>query len=61
MIAGNHRQVIRVYPTPLEYWMAASDAKDNGELLRLQKTGLSLEQSIFAASLSHPKGMSGAA
>jgi type IV secretory pathway VirB4 component len=60
MIAGNHRQVIRVYPTPLEYWMATSDAKDNGELLRLQKTGLSLEQSIFAAGLSHPKGMSSA-
>ena len=60
MIEGNHRQVIRVHPTPLEYWMATSDAKDNAELLRLQNTGLSLEQSIIAASVSHPKGMSSA-
>lgn len=60
MIEGNHRQVIRVHPTPLEYWMATSDAKDNAELLRLQKTGLSLEESIFAAATSHPKGMAAA-
>ncbi|MBX3022784.1 MAG: TraC family protein [Bdellovibrionales bacterium] len=57
MIEGNHRQVIRVHPTPLEYWMATSDAKDNAELLRLQKSGLSLEESIFEAANSHPKGM----
>jgi type-IV secretion system protein TraC len=57
MIEGNHRQVIRVHPTPLEYWMATSDSKDNAELLRLQETGLSLEESIFAAAQAHPKGM----
>lgn len=58
MIEGNHRQVIRVHPTPLEYWVATSDSKDNAELLRLQKTGLSLEESIFAAARANPKGMS---
>lgn len=61
MIEGNHRQVIRVHPTPLEYWMATSDAKDNAELMRLQATGLSLEESILAAATSHPKGMAGVA
>lgn len=58
MIEGNHRQVIRVHPTPLEYWMATSDAKDNAELLRLQCTGLCLEESIFEAASSYPRGMS---
>jgi len=60
MIEGNHRQVIRVYPTPLEYWMATSDSKDNAELLRLQAGGLSLEQSILEAAKNYPKGLSNA-
>lgn len=55
MIEGNHRQVIRVHPTPLEYWMATSDSKDNAELLRLQGEGLSLEESIFEAARTYPK------
>jgi hypothetical protein len=58
MIEGNHRQVIRVHPTPLEYWMATSDSKDNSELVRLQETGLTLEDSILAAAANHPFGMS---
>lgn len=56
MIEGNHRQVIRIYPTPLEYWMATSDSKDNAELLRLQMDGLSIEDSIFEAARTYPKG-----
>lgn len=58
MIEGNHRQVIRVHPTPLEYWMATSDSKDNAELLRLQDTGLSLGESIMQAAAKYPMGMS---
>ncbi len=61
MIEGSHRQVIRVHPTPLEYWMATSDSKDNSELVRLQETGLTLEDSILAAAASHPFGMSATA
>lgn len=60
MIEGNHRQVIRVFPTPLEYWMATSDSKDNAELLRLQGTGLTLEESIFEAAKIYPRGRSNA-
>lgn len=58
MIEGNHRQVIRVHPTPLEYWMATSDSKDNAELLRLQDTGLSLDESIIEAAAKYPMGIS---
>ncbi len=56
MIEGNHRQVIRIFPTPLEYWMATSDSKDNAELIRLQMDGLSIEDSIFEAARTYPKG-----
>lgn len=58
MVEGNYRQVIRVFPTPLEYWVATSDAKDNAELLRLQSTGLSLEESIVEAAKTYPTGRS---
>ncbi len=58
MIEGDHRQVIRVFPTPLEYWASTSDSKDNLLLSSYQKDGLTLYESIKKASQEYPYGVS---
>jgi len=59
MIEGDHRQVIRVYPSSLEYWLSTSDAQDNAFLDSLQKNeNLSLIHAIERAALVYPKGTS---
>lgn len=55
-IEGEHRQVIRIYPSPLEYWISTSDAKDNGYLSNLMSDGLSLEAAVLRASETAPFG-----
>jgi hypothetical protein len=45
MIEGDHRQVIRIFPSPFEYWLSTSDAGDNRYLQSLRENGcLSLKR-----------------
>ena len=57
LISGENRQVIRIYPSPLEYWVSTSDAKDNKYLSELQSQGLGLEASVIKASKDYPFGI----
>lgn len=58
LIEGDHRQVIRIYPGSMEYWISTSDAKDNHYLAELRKNGLSLADAITEASKIYPFGVS---
>lgn len=58
MIEGDHRQVIRIFPTPLEYWVSTSDAKDNLLLTQHTSNGLTLFEAIKKASDEYPFGVS---
>lgn len=58
LIEGEERQVIRVYPHPLEYWLSTSDAKDNlflQELMVAKNT--SLWAAVKSAAATHPWGI----
>lgn len=55
-ITGENRQVIRIYPSPLEYWISTSDAKDNRYLADLRESGMSLEDAIQKAAALMPFG-----
>jgi type-IV secretion system protein TraC len=57
MIEGDRRQVVRVYPSPFEYWLSTSDAQDNHFLEQLRKQGLTLAQAIEKAANEYPKGI----
>ncbi|MEK6554730.1 MAG: TraC family protein [Bdellovibrionota bacterium] len=57
MIAGDHRQVVRIYPSPFEYWLSTSDAQDNAYLDGLQKSGLDLVRAIEEAAEVYPNGV----
>ena len=57
MIEGDHRQVIRIYPSPFEYWLSTSDAGDNRYIQELRETGLSLVEAIEQAALTYPNGI----
>jgi len=58
LIEGEERQVIRVYPHPLEYWLSTSDAKDNLHLQKLMEfQGLSLWDAVKSAANAHPWGV----
>jgi hypothetical protein len=56
MIEGDHRQVVRIFPSPFEYWLSTSDASDNHYLDTLRSKGLSLLQAIEEAAETYPKG-----
>jgi type-IV secretion system protein TraC len=58
MIEGDHRQVIRIYPSPFEYWLSTSDASDNHYIQELRNKGMSLVQAIEEAARTHPNGIS---
>ena len=58
MIEGHHRQVIRVFPSPIEYWVSTSDAEDNKHLSELQNKGMGLVQAIEKAAQDYPRGIS---
>ena len=58
MIEGEHRQVVRIYPTPLEYWLSTSDAQDNLFLDGLRNEGASLLDAIERAARLYPRGTS---
>ena len=57
MIKGEHRQVVRIYPSPFEYWISTSDANDNRFLNLLRENGLSLVQAIEKAAYLYPNGI----
>lgn len=57
MIEGDHHQVIRIYPSPFEYWLSTSDANDNRYIQELKDQGLSLVDAITKASLQYPNGI----
>jgi type-IV secretion system protein TraC len=57
MIEGDHRQVIRIYPSPFEYWLSTSDASDNQHIQELRDSGLSLVEAIEKAALTYPNGI----
>ncbi len=58
MIEGDHRQVIRIYPSPFEYWLSTSDSSDNNYLEELRGNGLNLVQAIETAARTFPNGIS---
>lgn len=57
MIEGDHRQVIRIYPSPFEYWLSTSDSSDNNYLEALKGQGQSLVQAIETAARIYPNGI----
>lgn len=57
MIEGDHRQVVRIYPSPFEYWLSTSDAQDNAYLTELKESGLDLVQAIEKAAHHYPNGV----
>jgi type-IV secretion system protein TraC len=59
LIEGDHRQVIRIYPGPIEYWISTSDAQDNKFLTKLKEQGLSLSVAIEEAARIYPFGVAG--
>lgn len=58
MIEGDHRQVIRIFPSPFEYWLSTSDASDNRFIQELREQGMSLVQAIEEAARTYPNGIS---
>ena len=58
MIKGDRRQVVRIYPSPFEYWLSTSDAQDNNYLQELKNKGLSIVDAIEKAALTFPNGVS---
>lgn len=57
MIEGDHRQVIRIYPSPFEYWLSTSDANDNRHIQELRDKGLTLVEAIESAAKEYPNGI----
>jgi conjugal transfer ATP-binding protein TraC len=57
MIEGDHRQVIRIYPSPFEYWLSTSDASDNRYIQELRESGMSLVDAIAKAATTYPNGI----
>jgi len=57
LIAGEARQIIRIQPSPLEYWISTSDARDNQFLKSLMDKGESLQNAIREASILAPFGV----
>jgi len=57
MIEGDHRQVIRIFPSPFEYWLSTSDASDNRYIQELRDQGMNLVQAIEEAARTYPNGI----
>ncbi len=58
LMEGESRQVIRIEPSPLEYWISTSDARDNQFLNQLTSEGHSLESALLKAAELAPFGAS---
>ncbi len=57
LISGESRLVIRIKPSPLEYWISTSDARDNQLIQKLTEEGLSLSDALIKASQIAPFGV----
>lgn len=57
LIEGDHRQIVRIYPSPLEYWISTSDSKDNKYLDEMKQSGLDLPEAIKKAANEYPFGV----
>lgn len=57
LIEGDDRQVIRIYPSPFEYWLSTSDANDNRHIQTLRESGMSLVEAIEEAAKKFPRGI----
>jgi hypothetical protein len=62
LIANERRGVIRICPTPIEYWLATSDAGDNALLAsaRAKNPEKALPEIIHLLSTHFPRGGQGA-
>ncbi len=58
LIEGLESQVIQIHPSPMEYWLATSDASDNNYLNSLTTGGLCLKDAILEAAKTYPQGIS---
>jgi len=58
LMEGESRQVIRIEPSPIEYWISTSDARDNQFLNQLREEGHSLEAALMKAAEVAPFGVS---
>lgn len=57
LISGESRQVIRIQPSPLEYWISTSDSRDNQYISKLMDKGLTLEGALMEAAKMAPYGV----
>lgn len=57
LIAGEARQVIRIQPSPLEYWISTSDSRDNEFIKKLMSEGKSLHAALIHAAEVAPLGV----
>ncbi|MBL7545114.1 MAG: ATP-binding protein [Bdellovibrionaceae bacterium] len=60
LMEGDARQVLRIFPSPLEYWISTSDARDNQFLEKLKADErLTLTEAVFRAAEIAPFGVAG--
>jgi len=57
LMKGGQSQVVRIAPSPIEYWLSTSDAKDNAALENLLLGGQTLEEAIVKAAELFPFGV----
>ena len=59
MVANEDRAVIRVYPTPLEYWLVTSDRDDNAALEEYRRLNpdKKIAEAIYEMAIRYPKGV----
>ncbi len=57
LIEGLESQVIQVHPSPLEYWLATSDANDNNYLYGLIEDGMNFNEAVGQAAEKYPHGI----
>lgn len=57
MIEGDYRQVVRINPSPFEYWVSSSDAQDNRYIQTLKESGMTLVEAIEKAASDYPNGI----
>lgn len=60
LMEGETRRVLRISPSPLEYWISTSEADDNRYLERLKEKTGSLAEAVIEAAMVAPFGVRGA-
>ena len=57
LMEGEARRILRISPSPIEYWISTSDARDNTFLENLKSKSGSLESAIAEAAKTAPFGI----